>query len=52
MYTLEDLGITEIGLSYKPNTRVDQYGNALNLCGYMLQKEARVEICDVVFVTQ
>jgi hypothetical protein len=49
MYTLDQLGITEIGLDYVTDKRTDQYGNQLRYKSYMIQNGHSVPLYDVIF---
>jgi hypothetical protein len=48
-YTLDELGITEIGLNYVEENRQDRYGNRLSFKGAMIQNGHAVPIYDVFF---
>ena len=50
MYTLDELGISSIDLSYERENRQDRYGNKLSFKGSMEQNGKRVTIYDVYFV--
>jgi hypothetical protein len=52
MHSLDELGITEIGLKFVEENRHDQYGNGLRFKGYMIQHGAHVSIYDVFFRTK
>jgi len=49
LYTLDDLGITEIKLNYVEEGREDRYGNKLSFKGAMVQNGKPVVIYDVYF---
>jgi hypothetical protein len=49
LYTLDELGITEIKLSYVEEKRQDRYGNKLSFKGAMIPKGNAVPIYDVYF---
>jgi hypothetical protein len=49
LYTLDELGITEIGLKYVEENRQDRYGNKLAFKGAMIQNGKAVPIYDVYF---
>jgi hypothetical protein len=52
MYTLDELGITEIGTSFVEEERRDRSGNQLRFKGYLKQGNAHVAIYDVFFRTK
>ncbi len=52
MHSLDELGITEIGLKFVEENRRDRYGNGLRFKGYMIQHGAHVSIYDVFFRTK
>ena len=49
LYTLDELGITEIKLKYVEESRRDRYGNKLSFKGAMIQNGKTVPIYDVYF---
>ena len=49
LYTLDELGITEIKLKYVEESRRDRYGNKLSFKGAMTQNGKEVPIYDVYF---
>ncbi len=49
LYTLDELGITELKLKYVEEKRQDRYGNKLSFKGAMVQKGETVPIYDVYF---
>jgi hypothetical protein len=49
LYTLDELGITEIELNYVEENREDRYGNKLAFKGAIVQRDHIVPIYDVFF---
>jgi hypothetical protein len=49
LYTLDELGITTLGLRFVKAERQDRYGNKLKFKGFMVQNGRQVTVYDVFF---